>query len=252
MFWVDWLWSLWSWARTTAVDPDSDSDTDTNSYFDSSDDEEEEPKMPLIIAVSGKLGTGKDYIIKNYILPTINGKVCKMAFADHIKVNVASQDPTVSLLECLEGFKDTILRKKLQTAGTEQGRAIYGPDIWVRTLENWIKLRQIRGDNIDVVLVTDCRFPNEAEWIKSNGGLLIRVRAPSRNRQALVFESDDDTEKMLSIMNHPSETSLDDFPFDYYIENEPSMRVTPQLQSIITHFLSDKPWLLKRFKPLYL
>ena len=220
--WLGWMRSM----------PDGDGDGDGLS--------QPNLKFPLIIAVSGKLGTGKDYIIENYILPMITGKVTKMAFADHIKVNVASQDPHIDLSQCLEGRKDTCLRKKLQVAGTEQGRNVYGPDIWVRTLENWIKLRQIRGDRIDVVLVTDCRFPNEAEWVIKNGGLLIRVESPERNLFALDKESEDDIEKLLSIMNHPSETSLDDFPFDYHIYNDEDAEIEPQLINIITNFLMNR------------
>jgi hypothetical protein len=245
MLLLDWLWSLFS----NEVD-ESDNEVDVDEV-DESDNEVEEVegvevgveggslKMPVIIAVSGKLGTGKDYIIKHHILPMIKGKVCKMAFADHIKVNVASQDPLVSLTQCLEGSKDVYLRKKLQVAGTEQGRDVYGPDIWVRTLENWIKLRQIRGDNIDVVLVTDCRFPNEAEWVTKNNGLLIRIESPIRNEEALTHESAGDTEKLLSIMEHPSETSLDDYCFAYYIQNDPDHQIRPQVQSIIEQYACD-------------
>jgi hypothetical protein len=42
-------------------------------------------------------------------------------------------------------------------------------------------------------------------------------------------------------MNHPSETSLDDFPFDYYIDNDEDDEVQPQLNNIIMNFLMKRP-----------
>lgn len=53
-------------------------------------------------------------------------------------------------------------------------------------------------------IVTDCRFPNEAEVIKGTGGPVIRVTRPGENLADL----------------HPSETSLDDWKFDYIIHND--------------------------------
>jgi hypothetical protein len=52
-------------------------------------------------------------------------------------------------------------------------------------------------------IITDTRFPNEAEAIKSRGGILIRVNRNTGN-----------------IDNHVSEISLDDYKgFDYIIDN---------------------------------
>lgn len=195
--------------------------------------------LPLLIAVSGKLGSGKDYIAENLLLPLISTTVSKMAFADHIKINVASQDPNVSLRQCLEGAKSTELRRKLQIAGTENGRGLYGPDIWVSTLENWIRLRRLRDKTPDVVLVTDCRFPNEAKWIEDNGGLLIRVHAPLRNEFALKRESNGCT--YTAIKEHISETALDEYPFKYTVSNDPEFQLTVghQISEIVNMYINE-------------
>jgi hypothetical protein len=177
-------------------------------------------RFPLLIAVSGKLGSGKDYVIEHFIMTHIVGSVTRMAFADQIKVNVASRY-NVELIHCLEGQKSAELRKMLQIAGTEDGRDLYGPDIWINTLENWINLRQIRGDKLEVVLVTDCRFQNEAEWVEQHNGLLIRVNAPNRNQQALSQEANGCQKTYDSISQHASETALDSYPFKYVIQNDP-------------------------------
>lgn len=208
--------------------------------------------FPLLIAVSGKLGSGKDYIAEHVLLPMVKGAVSKMAFADHIKVTLASQDPDVDLIQCLQGVKNNELRRKLQIAGTEKGRDIYGPDIWVDTMENWIRLRQLRDGTPDIVLVTDCRFPNEATWIQDNNGLLIRVNAPSRHELALQKESVGDPIAYNVIKQHLSETALDNFTFHYCINNEPaySSTVKEQVQSIINKYLSEHLEKCQYFHPL--
>ena len=88
-------------------------------------------------------------------------------------------------------------RKLLQLLGTECGRQIIHPNIWVNSLfadykkdSNWI--------------ITDVRFTNEAQAIKDKGGIIIRINRP-------LYRLDD---------QHPSETALDNYNFDYVIENE--------------------------------
>jgi hypothetical protein len=53
-------------------------------------------------------------------------------------------------------------------------------------------------------IITDTRFPNEAEAIKKAGGIVIRINRPG----------------VQPINPHPSETSLDDWEFDAVINND--------------------------------
>ena len=59
-------------------------------------------------------------------------------------------------------------REALQKMGTEAGREVFHKDIWVISLLN-------RAKGKDVV-VTDVRFQNEIEYIQGNGGIVIRVK----------------------------------------------------------------------------
>lgn len=174
---------------------------------------------PLLIGVSGKLGSGKDYIVENFIVPQLKSagyNVAIVAFADHIKVNAAARNGLP--IEIMYGNKTPEIRKMLQIAGTEEGRDKYGPNIWVDTLDRWLKLRSMR-DGTNAYVVTDCRFTNEVEWIRDNGGLVIRVHAPDRNLTRLIAESNGNQEILESIKTHRSETELDDYPFDHIIDN---------------------------------
>ena len=66
-------------------------------------------------------------------------------------------------------------------------------------------------------IITDMRFPNELEAVKSRGGITIRVNRPCE--ECGVIEG----HKMIPHKNtpsiHPSETSLDSAEFDYTIES---------------------------------
>ena len=59
-------------------------------------------------------------------------------------------------------------REALQKMGTEAGRDVFHKDIWVISLLN-------RAKGKDVV-VTDVRFKNEIQYIQDNGGIVIRVK----------------------------------------------------------------------------
>ena len=59
-------------------------------------------------------------------------------------------------------------RYALQLMGTEAGRNVFHQDIWVMSLLN-------RAKGKDVV-VTDVRFKNEIEYIQNNGGRIVRVK----------------------------------------------------------------------------
>lgn len=58
-------------------------------------------------------------------------------------------------------------RMALQLMGTEAGREVFHKDLWVISLLN-------RAKGKDVV-VTDVRFKNEIDYIQKNGGKVIRV-----------------------------------------------------------------------------
>lgn len=89
------------------------------------------------------------------------------------------------------------VRDFLQKLGTDAIRDNLHENTWVNatladytTESNWI--------------ITDTRFPNEAEAIKKAGGIVIRINRPG----------------VQPINPHPSETSLDDWEFDAVINND--------------------------------
>ena len=152
----------------------------------------------IVIGLSGKLGTGKDYLTDTVIEPYLKKRgliAGKKSFADHLKVSVAAENGLD--IEQMYGDKPPEIRRLLQKRGTEEGRDKYGPDIWIKSLEAWIKLCEMRQE-ADVILIGDCRFKNEAEWLSRNG-LLVRLNAPDRNLERLTKEAGDNKELLEEI-----------------------------------------------------
>jgi len=73
-------------------------------------------------------------------------------------------------------------RLALQLLGTEAGRDVFHKDVWIYALENRIK-------QLPNVVLTDTRFPNEIEFIRSKGGIIIQVeRGPKPDWYRLALE----------------------------------------------------------------
>ena len=144
-------------------------------------------------------------------------------------------------------------RLLLQLLGTECGREIIHPNIWVNALMSDYKeynyAESISGTSEVKKLykypnwiITDTRFPNELEAVKKRGGITIRVnrnKKPIRCNNCMnTYEEDDlinigedyvpscpkcNTDNYLMEdyidIEHESETALDNAEFDYEIDN---------------------------------
>jgi hypothetical protein len=103
----------------------------------------------------------------------------------------------------------------LQLLGTEGGRDLIHPNIWVNaTLGNL-------GDT-ERVIITDVRFLNEVEGIKKRKGIVVRVVRPSK----------------ISTSTHPSETALNDYnDWDYVIVNDGTLEdLEAKVITMLEHF----------------
>lgn len=64
--------------------------------------------------------------------------------------------------------KEITPRWVLQNIGTDIMRNNFHQNIWILALEKQL-------DKYDKVVITDCRFPNEIEMIKTKGGIMVNV-----------------------------------------------------------------------------
>lgn len=197
----------------------------------------------VVIATSGKIGSGKDFIVQNFIVPMLpaNTPYAVLSFADSFKIDAVVKRGVVR--EEVFERKTSLSRKMLQEEGTEKGRNVYGDNIWIRWVNEQIHLYTKRG--IRCFIITDVRFPNEVEYIDNMNGFIVRVVAPQRTQEKMEAEG--------LIGTHVSETALDTYKWDdrnhFIVENDPEYEdVVPERMGYIMEKISFPTSLGRRIR----
>ena len=168
--------------------------------------------MTNFIALSGPARSGKDtaakYLIENY-------GYTKVSFAAPIREALYRLNPKITLdgvcnvslqvgvnIYGWDAMKTHApeIRGLLQRFGTEVGREMFGDDIWV----NIAIAEALKHDK---AVFTDCRYPNEAEAVRSIGG---EVWSISRDGVGPVND-------------HTSENAMVDYKFDQFVSNDSTL-----------------------------
>jgi hypothetical protein len=120
-------------------------------------------------------------------------------------------------------------RLLLQLLGTECGRNIIHPNIWVNALMSEYKMSYAQHKDIEYVkhkqypnwIITDTRFPNEHKAVLNKGGINIKINRPKPECTCSVLTAENCTRTCdkSARLEHESETALDNATFDYTIEN---------------------------------
>ncbi|MFD4542433.1 hypothetical protein [Streptomyces bauhiniae] len=168
-----------------------------------------------LIGFAGIARSGKDTAAQ----ALLDSGWTRRAFADNVRAILLAMNPVLDEPSYSRGFTslryevdhygwDAVremypeVRKYLQRLGTEGGRGVLGENVWVgalfRDFETW-----------GPAVITDVRFPNEADAIRERGGLVVAIRRPG---QAPISEA-----------QHVSETALRGYLFDDVILNDGSV-----------------------------
>ncbi|MEU4984870.1 hypothetical protein [Streptomyces sp. NPDC021969] len=172
----------------------------------------------LIIGLAGYARSGKNEAAE----ALVQYGWTQAAFADKLREFLLAVDPAIpgpygtgnlrlSILIRDVGWeyaKDHYpeVRALLQRTGTEAGRRLLGSNVWVDAL-----FRDLA--EAPALVVTDCRFPNEAQAVADRGGVMIRVERPG------VGPAKDKVGRV-----HESETALDGWAYDHTLINDGSVR----------------------------
>lgn len=192
----------------------------------------------MIIALSGRAGSGKSTVanILQKLVP-FDAPITQMAFADPMKKfakevfdftdhqlygpSEARNAPDLRFTRP-DGTPLTP-RFALQTLGTEWGRAC-DPEIWVKyTMRKALEHEAVGF----VVVITDCRFLNEALAVKKAGGQVWYVDRPGMYEGAL----------------HASEAEMLTKKFQeqvtYKVHNTGTLRHLESVAGTLWHMVSD-------------
>ena len=161
-----------------------------------------------IIGITGPAGSGKD-TAADYLLQRLPHGYRKRSFAQPIKemvqtgLNLSTEQVYGSDKDIVDERYGITPRRMLQTLGTEWGRELVHPDVWVKAME---AVNAVPG--YGELVIPDVRFKNEAEFVRANGKLIHIV---GRNENDLIMNDDND---------HISEAGIEILPDDIVIRNE--------------------------------
>lgn len=165
-----------------------------------------------LIGLAGAARSGKDTAAQSLL----DMGWTRRAFADKVRDVLYAMNPVLDESSYADGFTSLRyevdhygwesvkemypeVRRYLQRLGTEGAREVLGEDIWVdalfRDFETW-------GPTV----ITDVRFPNEANAIRERGGLVVRIERPG---QEPIREA-----------GHRSENALAGYLYDDVIPND--------------------------------
>jgi hypothetical protein len=139
--------------------------------------------------------------------------------------------------DAIVGKERMTVREFLQKLGTEAIRVGLHTNAWVNALFADYRAIQYhdggrfydKGEYPNWI-ITDTRFPNEAQAIKNRGGIVVRV-----NRSMMGGQGGTLADSHMNI--HPSETSLDNWNFDYVLENDGSIEeLIPRVKEMLEKF----------------
>ena len=158
----------------------------------------------MIIGLSGYARSGKDTVAE---LLCLNYDYKRVSFADPMRQALYVLSPKVDGITRLSEYVDDYgwdtakqnpeVRRLLQVFGTEVGRKQFGSQFWID-----IALKDL--DNTSLAVISDVRFPNEAEAIKKLGGSIWRINRHNHS----------------AVNGHPSEHAMDNYMFNHVVYND--------------------------------
>ena len=170
------------------------------------------------IGLTGRAGAGKDFTFVELqkLLPELK----RVSFADGLRHDIEDALEIEHLPALWEKPYSDDIRRLLQWWGTEFRRA-QDQDFWVKKAEVFAFRAMSRGQ---APVFTDVRFPNEAEMIRKNGGVIVRITAPLRTR-----------ERRLGTLppEHASEVEMDAIDVDYTHVSTPNRKYLRSLDNIL-------------------
>lgn len=171
-------------------------------------------KFPRVIALSGKIGSGKDFLMDNVVKKFLeSSNFVHLSFADQLKVMLMTKEG-LTFEECY--VKKTPKSRLLMQKFAEEERK-KDSEIWIKYMKNWMTVQASRG--VEYVLITDLRYRNEYEFLKSINACIIRIEWWTRTREKILEESGGDPDIFREISEHISETDLDSIKFEEVIQN---------------------------------
>lgn len=170
-------------------------------------------QLPTVIAFAGQARSGKDTsgLIVERLGKTRQLNVQRYAFADPIRAALNAMFGIDMYSQYWIDRKEQVIpwlgkspRQIMQTLGTEWGREHVHENLWVVLAQR--KLLECANLGVDVLIITDYRFPNEGDWLEALGACVIHVDRPGQ--------------QVIASSGHASENKMPKRANDYHLIND--------------------------------
>lgn len=163
-----------------------------------------------LIGFNGRMGSGKSTAIQ--ALKYATEGVCQVHLVKFAQPLYDLQEAAYKRIESVYKRPESFIkdRKLLQWLGTEWGRDGISKTLWVDIWTAEVRRLNAAHPN-DLIVCDDARFDNEAETIRSLGGLVVSINC---NR------TDERIDTKAGIVSHSSEAGINASLVDYTINND--------------------------------
>ena len=211
----------------------------------------------MIVGLVGFIGSGKDTVAKQFVqqgcvqdsfagplkdmCSTVFGWDREMIEGETVDSRDFRETPDIFWSKKL-GIPNFTPRLALQLIGTEVLRNHFSQDIWLNSLEYRIR----RNNETNCVVISDARFRNELDLIKSMGGRVIWVQRgelPEWYDTAKTAFNNAISRKIMETKYrdvHESEWNWAGYPVDYTIKNDETLEELQDKVQIISKEILNK------------
>ena len=161
----------------------------------------------ILIGLAGRARVGKDTVAR-YLAAHLT--LISYAFADPLKQALAGMfHLTAAQLDGSEkeqplAWLGKSPRELMQLLGTEWGRDLVHPQLWLLLAEQNLQLLAEHDQAMEGVVIRDVRFDNEADWVRSKGGVILHITRPDA----------------IEVATHTSESGVTHRPGDLSLVND--------------------------------
>ena len=137
---------------------------------------------PRLIGLAGRAGVGKSTVARllceqHAFVEVALAAPIKRALSALLDLPAATFDDPATKETPIPWLRNTSPRRLMQTLGTGWGRQMIADDLWRILAERHITTLTAQAERLHIsgIVVSDLRYPDEADWLRTLGGTVWHI-----------------------------------------------------------------------------